>query len=99
LPSTYALATESSATSGVIPIAANLLLTSPGNQVFNVSGTQYPGPLAVTGVYTLTIPGTGTIVLAAPAASYVMYAIDTSHFEMINVDASVKNASVILAQQ
>jgi hypothetical protein len=99
LPSTYAAATESSATSAVIPIAANLLLTSPGNQVFNVSGTQYPGQLAVTGAYTLTIPGTGTIALAAPAANYVMYAIDTSHFEMINVDASVKSASVILAQQ
>jgi len=99
LPSTYAVATVSSATSGVTPTAANLLLTSPGNQVFKVAGTLYPGTLAVTGTYTLTFAGTGTIKLTSPAANYVIYATDTSHFEMIDVDQTVTNASVIFAQQ
>ena len=80
-------------------MAANLLLTSPGNQTYNVAGTQYPGAQAVTGTYTLTFTGTGTIVLTAPAANYVIYAMDTSHFEMIDVDKTVTNASVIYAQQ
>jgi hypothetical protein len=99
LPGTYAVGTVSNATSDVIPIAANLLLTSPGNQVYNVGGTQYPGAVAVTGAYTLMLTGTGTIVLTTPAANYVIYATDTSHFEMIDVDASVTNPAVIFAQQ
>ncbi|MBZ5656602.1 MAG: hypothetical protein LAO56_15145 [Acidobacteriia bacterium] len=99
LPGTYAAGTVSNATSGVIPLVANLLLTSPGNQKYNVQGTQYPGPVAVTGTYTLMVTGTGTIVLTAPAANYVIYTTDTSHFEMIDVDTSVTNAAVIFAQQ
>ena len=99
LPSTYVAGTVSNATSGVIPVAANLLLTSPGNQKYNVSGTQYPGQMAVTGTYTLTLTGTGTIALTAPSANYVIYATDPSHFEMIDVDKTVTNASVIFAQQ
>ena len=104
LPSTYAAVTESSATSGVSPIAANLLLTSTGNNTFNVTGTQYPGALAVTGTYTLTFNGnvgngTGTFKLTAPAANYLFYTVDATHIEMIDVDAAVKNASVILVQE
>jgi len=99
LPGTYAVGTVSNATSGVTPMVANLLLTSPGNPVYNVSGTQYPGPVAVTGTYTLMTTGTGTIALTAPLAHYVMYATDASHFEMIDVDTSVKDAAVIFAQQ
>ena len=99
LPGTYTVGTVSNATSGVRPMVANLLLTSPGNQVYNVVGAQYPGPVAVTGTYTLMLGGTGTIVLTTPAASYVIYATDASHFEMIDVDASVANAAVIFAQQ
>ena len=99
LPGTYAVGTVSNASSGVIPMVANLLLTSPGNKVYNVGGTQYPGPVAVTGTYSLLTTGTGTIVLTAPAASYVIYATDASHFEMIDVDASVTNPAVIFAQQ
>jgi hypothetical protein len=99
LPSTYVAGTVSNATSGVIPMAANLLLTSPGNQTYKVSGTQYPGPVAVTGIYTLMFTGTGTIALTTPSANYVIYATDPSHFEMIDVDKTVTNASVIFAQQ
>jgi hypothetical protein len=99
LPGTYAVGTVSNATNSVSPMVANLLLTSPGNQVYNVGGTQYPGTVAVRGAYTLMVQGTGTIVLTAPTANYVIYTIDASHFEMIDVDTSVKNAAVIFAQQ
>jgi hypothetical protein len=104
LPSTYAIGTVSGATSGVVPMVANLLLTSPGKGVFNVGGTQYASTSGfqvqtVTGSYTLSLPGKGTIVMTAPAANYVIYATDTAHFEMIDVDKTVTNASVIFAQQ
>jgi hypothetical protein len=99
LPGTYALGTVSNATSGVTPMAVNLLLTSPGNLVYNVGGTRYPGPVAVTGSYAVLTTGTGTIVLTTPTANYVMYTIDASHFEMIDVDTSVTNPSVMFAQQ
>jgi hypothetical protein len=102
LPGTYALGTLSSATSGVAPLVANLLLTSTGNQTFIVGGTehQYPNPAqAVAGTYSIMGIGTGTITLTTPSANYVMYAIDTTHFEMIDVDKTVTNASVIYAEQ
>jgi hypothetical protein len=104
LPNTYAAGTASNATSGVIPIAANLLLTSPGSQTYNVSGTQYTftsglQAVAVTGTYTLMLTGTGTIALTTPSANYVIYATDPTHFEMIDVDKTVTNPSVIFAQQ
>ena len=100
LPGTYAAATVSSATSGATPVAANLLLTFLDPKTKNVGGTQYPGTQTVTGNYTFTFNGTGTVVLTAPAAAKnVIYAIDASHFEMINVDTTVTNPSVVFAQQ
>jgi hypothetical protein len=113
LPGTYAAATTSSGNSAVGPIAANLLLTSPGGGVFNVSGTQYPGQQTVTGTYNLSNAfGTGMITLTAPAAqNYVIYVVDTSgcngsspvcaieDFLMMDVDHSNPNASIIFAQQ
>ena len=83
LPGTYGAATTSSGGSAVIPIAANLLLTSPGGGVFNVSGTQYPGSQTVTGTYDLAVSGfqngTGKITLTAPSAqNYVIYVLDSS---------------------
>lgn len=105
LPGTYAAGTVSNATSGVTPMVANLLLTSPGNLVYDVVGTQYTwasglNAVPVTGTYTLMTTGTGTIVLTAPAAAnYVIYTTDASHLEMIDVDTSVTNAAVIFAQQ
>jgi hypothetical protein len=83
LPGTYAAATTSSGGSAVIPIAANLLMTSPGGGVFNVSGTQYPGSQAVTGTYDLGVAGfqngTGKITLTTPSAqNYVIYVLDSS---------------------
>ena len=83
LPGTYSAATTGSGGSAVTPTAANLLLTSPGGGVFNVSGTQYPGGQTVTGTYDLAVAGfqngTGKITLTAPAAqNYVIYLLDTS---------------------
>jgi hypothetical protein len=112
LPGTYGAATTSSGSSTVGPIAANLLLTSPGGGVFNVSGTQYnPGSQALTGTYTLASSGTGAIALTVPSANYVIYVLDTSgcvapnpvcaiqDFLMMDVDKTNPNASIIFAQQ
>jgi hypothetical protein len=108
----YAAATTSDASAGVSPIAANLLLTSPGGGVFNISGTEYPGAQAVTGLYTLSFAGDGTIQLSAPTAqNYVIYVQDTvacsgqgltcaiQDFYMMDTDSSNPNASIIFAQQ
>ncbi len=87
LPGTYGAATTSSGSSAVSPIAANLLLTSPGGGAFNVSGTQYQnpgsGPQTMTGTYdglngTYGDAGVGAIALTAPAAQkYVIYVLGT----------------------
>jgi hypothetical protein len=103
---TYAAAATSSGTSGVDPIAANLLLTWVNTGTCTaqcVNGTQYVGTsagVALTGAYTITGPGDGTITLTTPAAqSYVIYAIDVSHFLMMDVDKSNTQSSIIFAQQ
>ncbi len=92
LPGTYAAATTHSGSSGVDPMAANLLLTWT-NSALNtgactsecVNGTQYDTvnynltsvPLA--GGYTIQDSGNGTILLTAPSAqNYAIYVLDTS---------------------
>jgi hypothetical protein len=55
--------------------------------------------VTLTGAYTLLGTGDGTVTLTAPVASYVIYATDPTHFEMIDVDKTVTNPSVIFAQQ
>jgi hypothetical protein len=90
LTGTYAAATSSNSAASVTPLAMNLLLTSPGNSTFNVSGTQYPPgtPGSVTGTYNITASGTGTIGLTAPGtADYILYAVDATDFYLI-IDAS-----------
>jgi hypothetical protein len=112
LPGTFAAATTSSGSSAVGPIAANLLLTSPGGGVYNVSGTQYPGPQTLTGLYAVDFGSRGTIPLTVPATqNYVFYVLDTSgcvnpspvcaiqDFLMMDVDTTVTNPSIIFAQQ
>ena len=81
LTGTYAAATTSSADSTATPLAANLLLTSPGGAVYNVFGTPYPpGPTQpLNGSYTLSDSGTGTIALTTPSVkNYVIYIVDTA---------------------
>jgi hypothetical protein len=114
LPGTFAAATTSSGDSAVSPLAANLLLTSPGNAAFNVSGTEYQnlGSAAVTGTYTMNVTGTGTIPLTVPSTqNYVIYAVDTAgctgsnpvctilDFFMIDVDKANADPAVIFAEQ
>lgn len=119
LPGTYAAATTASGSNTVDPIASNLLLTYPGNGDANVvGGTQYLSSTTgvqtqtLTGSYTMTSFGTGTIALTTPATqNYVIYALDTSgcggqtvgceiqDFFMMDVDSANPNASIIFAQQ
>jgi hypothetical protein len=105
---TYAAATTASGTTNVDPIAANLLLTWVNTGTCTaqcVNGAQYVGTSAgvtVTGAFTITGTGDGKITLTAPAAqTYAIYAIDLSHFFIMDVGTTNpnKNASIIFAQQ
>ena len=109
LPGTYAAATVGDANSSVSPLAGNLLLTFTGTSNLNVAGTLYQ-PGAVTGTagsYTILSDGTGTITLTPPGAAnadnFVFYAIDTSHFWMIQTKDTTGNTpanpAVIFMQQ
>ncbi|MGB6385783.1 MAG: hypothetical protein WBD25_03945 [Terriglobales bacterium] len=106
MPGTYAAATMSNSSSSIVPVVQNLLLTSPGNTVYNVAGTQNPHNQALTGTYTLTFPGTGTIALSAGApATSVIYAIDFDSTNSVITDfmmigtTSGTSSSIIFAQQ
>lgn len=112
LPGTFAAASTETSDSNVNPVAANLLFTSPGGAVYNVSGTQYPGPPTITGAYTLSSTGTGTVALTAPSTqNYVIYVVDTAgcsntspvcavlDFFMMDVDKTVTNASILFAKE
>lgn len=114
LPGTYAASTVSSGTSGVTPLAANLLLTfqgfsTSGSPIADAAATLYD-PLVepfATGTYNIQFTGTGSITLtpqgAANADKFVFYAVDTSHFWMIQTQDTTGNAptnpSVIFMQQ
>jgi hypothetical protein len=84
LAGVFAAATISNSNSSVTPVVENLLLTSPGGTppTFVVGGTLNPGSQALTGAYTLTLPGTGTITLTNPTLpavpTSVIYAIDAT---------------------
>jgi hypothetical protein len=83
LQGTYAAATTGSGSADVNPIGANLLLTSPGGGVFNISGTEYPGSETVTGTlsYNNSALGSGVaiVTLTAPSAqTQALYPVDTS---------------------
>jgi hypothetical protein len=79
LAGVFAAATISNSDFSVTPVVENLLLTSPGGQEYNVSGTQNPSNATLTGTYTMSFSGTGTITLTAPStATYVIYAIDAT---------------------
>ncbi len=114
LPGSFAAATVSNGSSGVNPLAANLLLTfqgfnTSGIPIANAAATIYDPllePLA-TGTYSIQLSGTGSITLtpqsAAHADNFVFYAVDTSHFWMIQTQDTTGNApanpAVIFVQQ
>jgi hypothetical protein len=115
LPGTYGGATTSSATPAVTPLAVNLLLTYPrGDDTYDISGLEYPGPATLTGAKNpFSEPGTGVITLTAPSAEiYAIYAVDNSgctknsgpvcsilDFFLIDETTTDKNPSIIFAQQ
>ncbi len=102
LPGTYAAATTASASPTVSPIAANLFATwaqpSSGSGSCTsecLTGTQYPGQQTMTGTYTVSADGTGTIALTAPSSeTYVIYVVNTT-----GCKASAKNANPVCAIQ
>jgi flagellin-like hook-associated protein FlgL len=102
LPGTFAVATTVSGSSTISPIAANLFATwaNPGSTTCTsecVTGTQYPGNQTMTGTFTLSAPGTGSIALTAPltdSSTYVIYAVDTS-----GCKATPKNPNPVCAVQ
>ena len=114
LPGTYEAATVSDGTTAVIPETANLLLTfqgfdASGKPIANATATLYEPsiqPLAA-GSYSIQFTGTGTITLTPSGATnpdkFIFYAIDTSHFWMIQTQDATGNApanpSVIVVQQ
>ena len=94
LPGTYAAATVGNSDPGLALTVDNLLLTSPGGVTYNVAGTQNPGSVPLTGSYTLTDTGVGTITLTAPsAATYAIYAIDATTVSN-PADSSLPNFAV-----
>jgi hypothetical protein len=109
MPGTYAAATTSNSDSSVVPVVENLLLTSPGGGVYDVAGTLNPGSQTLTGTYTMTLPGTGTITLTAPTLpavpTSVIYAIDFDSTNSVITDfmmmgtTSGTPSSIIFAQQ
>ena len=109
MPGVFAASSVASGTKDVTPTVADLLLTSPGNSQFNVTGTRWDASSSqsLTGSYTLTSSGVGTIKLTAPGSeNYVIYVLDNTgqvpvvhRFLMMNVDSANKNASIISAQQ
>jgi hypothetical protein len=104
MPGTYGAATFSNSLSSVAPLAFNLLLTSPGNSVFNVNGTENPGNQTVTGgAYSIAFTGTGAISVTTGSgtANYVLYAVDSAHFFMMRnatMDTGVAGAILFAAE-
>ncbi|HEY6302454.1 MAG TPA: hypothetical protein VIX14_05255 [Terriglobales bacterium] len=84
LPGIYAASTITTIEPSIVPVVENLILTSPGGipPASVVGGTLNPGGQALTGAYTLTLPGTGTITLTNPTLpavpTSVIYAIDAT---------------------
>ena len=105
---TYAVATNSnsvpnvSTCSGLTSCYAtmNLVLTSPGNNVFNVSGVENPNSQSISAVYTLQSSGVGTIgpISPATAPNFVIYALTQTDFFMMELDPGVVSPILLMAQ-
>ena len=105
---TYAVATNSnsaanaSACSGLTSCYAtmNLLLTSPGSSVFNVTGVENPNNRSINAVYTLQSSGVGTIgpVSPATAPNFVTYALTQTQFFVMELDSGVVSPVLYMEQ-
>jgi hypothetical protein len=104
LPGTYAVATNRNDSASIAPLTMNLLLTSPGNSVFNVSGAENPGNQPITGgTYNVQAAGTGTLstTTGAGTAHYIFYAVNATTFYMIqdaSKDSGVTSPLLLVAQ-
>lgn len=105
LPGTYAVATASNSSPSIAPLTMNLLLTSPGNSVFNVTGTQNPGTAGniTGGAYDVQFTGSGTLstITGSGTADYVLYGVDLTHFYLMRdatKDAGVPSAILFVAE-
>ena len=78
----------------------NLLLTSPGNSVFNVTGVENPGSQSFSGVYNVQSSGVGTIGPVSPATSpnFIIYGVTETNFFMIGVDSGATSPILYMAQ-
>jgi hypothetical protein len=95
----YSVATTSNSVSSIPPLTMNLVLTSPGASVFNVTGVENFGAQSVSGGYVVGSAGNGTITLTSPAASkYVIYGTTETTFFMIDLDSGVTSQMFYLAQ-
>ena len=105
---TYAVATSSNSVPNPSSCSSltscyttmNLLLTSPGASVFNITGTENPGNQTFSLPYTLGSDGTGRI---GPASSqkipnYVIYGVTENDFFMMGLDAGVISPILYMAQ-
>ena len=110
MPGTYAAATIPDSNTNVVqPVVQNLLLTSPGNGVFNLTGTQNPNSQSLTGTYSISDGGYGSITLTSPpapaVATNVIYAIDFDATNFVVTDfmmmgtTSGSPSSIVFAQQ
>ncbi len=113
LPGAFVAATVSNGTSGVGPLASNLLLSfqgldNSGVPIATVAGTVYsPSSASATGTYDIQFTGTGVITLTPSGAAnpdkFVFYAIDTSRFWMMQTQdttgSAPANPAVIFMQQ
>ena len=79
-------------------VVMNLLLTEPSTQVYNVTGTVYPGGSAFVTPFTVGSSGTGTFAPLPGAKTtipnYVLYGVTQTNFFLIDVDTD-KNGPVI----
>lgn len=106
LAGTFAAATATSSSPSIAPLTMNLLLTSPGNAVFNVTGTENPGGIAITGgAYGVDLTVSPTPALSTTTGSgtsnYVLYDVDVSHFYLMrdaSKDAGVPSAILFVAE-
>ena len=106
---TYAVATNSSSVSsdgsctglGHCAVTMNLLLTSPGQSVFNVTGQENPGGQPVNLNYTINLTtGVGTLSPISPATTpnFVIYATTATDFYVIEEDKTVLSPVLFMAQ-
>ena len=108
-------ATGSCAVSACSQVAMNLLSSSTSTTNYKLDGVQdetdgglNAGQTVTAPTNTMTSDGTGKITLTAPAATnYLVYAIDNpkqggfliQHFEMIDVDSSNLNPTIIFGER